>query len=225
MSRIMGELAFVRRQGGFRTIATGGRNPRLPWYQRAPIHPDHRKAAFWRVCDEAVGAELPQLAGLRIKAGEPDPAVAHEPFDVRVGLDHETRRRSRGALHHDRQPGWLVDLDHLPGKSGPQIALARPPSRRAATSRCGAAWCRTVSGRIDVAEVVLEADAGDDGYDGGHDARRIAPSSIADGSYEMRNARRSRNNPRVRVRRPTMQNAFVACPYSGRGCARSSARP
>src|SRR4029450_10278516 len=54
---------------------------------------------------------------------------------------------------------------------------------------------------------------------------RIAPSASRVGSYDTRNERRSRNNPRVRARRPMIQKALVACPYSGRGCARSAARP
>ncbi len=54
---------------------------------------------------------------------------------------------------------------------------------------------------------------------------RMVPSASRVGSYEARNARRSRNSPRVRARRPTMQNALVAWPSSGRGWARSAARP
>ena len=88
------------------------------------------------------------------------------------GLPCTTRqRRSARAFHDDRQSRGLVDLDHLPGKAGAQIALRavhHAQQRGDVVRQLGAA---AVSGRIDVAEVVLEADAGDDGHDGRHDAR------------------------------------------------------
>ena len=88
------------------------------------------------------------------------------------GLPCTTRQtRSASAFHDDRQSRGLVDLDHLPRKAGAQIALRaihHAEQRRDVVRQLGAA---AIPGRIDVAEVVLEADAGDDGHHGRHDAR------------------------------------------------------
>ena len=96
----------------------------------------------------------------------------------RVAL-HDAPEAIARALHDDRQPRRLVDLDHLPRKTGPQIALRAvhdAEERRDVVRQLGAA---AVPVRIDVAEVVLEADAGDDGHDRRHDAREDRPVVVA----------------------------------------------
>ena len=131
---------------------------------------DDGKGVFGRVRDEPGGAELPQRAGPRIEAGEPDPTVSHEPFDCWVAV-HDAPQPIGSALHDDCQARRLVDLHHLPRKPGPQIAL-RPihdakQRRHVVRQLCAAA----VPSGIDVAEIVLKVDSGDDGHDGGHDSR------------------------------------------------------
>ena len=85
---------------------------------------------------------------------------------------HDLLQAIARPLDHDREPGGLVDFDHLPGKTGPEIALGAihdAKKRRHVVRELRAA---PVSGRIDIAEVVLEADSSHDGHDGGHDARQ-----------------------------------------------------
>ena len=124
------------------------------------------------------------------------------------------------------EPDRLVDLDHLPGQPGAQVAGG--PVHHAQERGDVVRQLRPAApaGVVDVREVVFEVDAGADREDRlrgcGSGSRRSASSWV--GSYEVRKARRSRNRPRVRSRRPTMQIALVAWPHSGRTCARSSAR-
>src|SRR5437764_513055 len=101
-------------------------------------------------------------------------ANAAQATIIEVPARGPVQRSGRGRLSSDadRQPAWFVDLDHLPGQAVPQIALRTihdAKERRDVVRKLRAA---AVSGRIDIAEVVLEADPRDDWHDGGHDARQ-----------------------------------------------------
>ena len=77
---------------------------------------------FGRMRDEPRRPELPQSAGSRVEAGEPNPTVLYEARGRRVVL-YDAPDAIWRALHDDRQPRGLVDLDHLPWKASAQIAL------------------------------------------------------------------------------------------------------
>src|SRR5207253_2197600 len=78
--------ASVRRGGWLRRERHRVKEPAFALIPRGRIPRDHRKCMFGRMRDEARRPELPQRAGPRIKAGEPDPAVSHESCDVRIAL-------------------------------------------------------------------------------------------------------------------------------------------
>ena len=173
-----------------------GKEPAFALIPRGRFARDHRKRMFGRMRDEARRPELPQGAGLRIEAGEPDPAVSHEPFDVRVAL-HDAPDAIRSAFHDDRQSRGLVDLDHLPRKAGAQIALRaihHAEQRGDVVRQFGAA---AIPGRIDVAEVVLEADAGDDRHHRRHDAREDRAIVVARSDRTTPETRADRGTARV----------------------------
>ena len=79
---------------------------------------------------------------------------------------------------------------------------------------------------VDVREVVFQVDPRADRVipPARRPCRTDPSASSSVGSYEVRKARRSRKRPRVHSRRPTIVIALVACPSSGRVCARSSER-
>src|SRR5262249_4826883 len=100
-----------RRKESTLALIPGGRLPRY----------DH-ECVFGSVTDEPAGPPLPQLAGVLVKARQPDPPVVNEPFDRWIGL-HPPPDALRNAFYDDRESRRLMDLDHLPGKTGAQVAL------------------------------------------------------------------------------------------------------
>src|SRR5688572_29677906 len=81
---------FVRRGGEWRHDRYGRKESSLALIPRGRLARDHRKGMLCGMWDEACPTELPQSAGLRIEAGEPDPAVSHEPLDLWVVLHDAT---------------------------------------------------------------------------------------------------------------------------------------
>ncbi len=65
-----------------------------------------------------------------------------------------------------------MDLDHLPRQAGAEIALRAVHHAEQGGDVVGQLGAAAVSGRVDVAEVVLEADSGHDGHHGRHNARQ-----------------------------------------------------
>ena len=177
MSRVTPEPR-VRARVTAGTIATGGRNPRLPWYHAADS-PVTTASACSGVCAtkpvERSSHNVPESASRQASHTQ---RFRTSRSMRRVGLD-DTRQAFTRALDHNRQARGLVDFHHLPGKAGAQIALRTvhdAEQRRHVVRQLGAA---AVPGWVDVAEVVLEADSGDDGDHGTHDAREDGAIVVA----------------------------------------------
>ena len=123
------------------------------------------------VSAEIAVLEDEDLAGRRVQHGEQDPAVAAHPADPLVPV-HDPEHRLGGRLDEEDGPDRLVDLDHLPGQAGPQVArraVHHPEHRRQVVRQLRAGPVAVV---VDPRKVVFEVDPGADREDGAEDPRQ-----------------------------------------------------
>ena len=200
------------------TIATGGRNPRLPWYQAADSPATTARVCSDRVRDKAGRAELVAAsAGLGIEAGEPNPPVSYEPLDGPVAGPRRPAGgdpRGPSPTIASRMGSWISTICQGRPVRRSLGAVHHSEERRHVVRQLRAA---AVAGRIDVAEVVLEVDPGADRYGRRQDAREDRASGRASG-------RTTRGRPDGRGTSRVFASAGRRCrPRSSHGRTRAGA--
>ena len=139
---------------------------------------------------------------------------------------HDPEHRVGCGLDDEKRPHRLVDLHHLPGQAGSQVAHVAVHDPQQRGDVVGELRAGSPSGIVDVREVVFQVDSGADGEDGLEDSGQYRVLGIVLGGVvggeERTTVQEQAAGPFATA---DERDGIRGVPHSGRTCARSSARP
>ena len=178
------------------TIATGGRNPRLPWYHVADS-PVTTASACSGVCAtkpvERSSHNVPECASRQ--ASHTQPLRTSRSIAGLASTTRDRRSRVASTTIARRVGSWISTI--CQGRPVRRSLCAPSMTPSSDVTLCGSFVPQPYPVGIDVAEVVLEADSGDDGHHGSHDARQDRASVIARGIVRRPGTRGGRGTARA----------------------------